>query len=112
MNKARASLFSIGASAAFALLLIGLMPLGCAKPASTGTQCRSDETMCGSDCLNLDSDHDHCGSCTHACASSQVCSSGQCSSTCSGNTTSCSGSCVDLKTSATNCNGCGINCGA
>lgn len=108
MDKVRASLCCIGASAVVALLLIA----GCAKPASTATQCRSNETMCDGECVDTASDHAHCGSCTNACTSAQVCNSGQCSSTCSGTTTSCSGSCVDTKTSANNCNGCGIACGA
>ncbi len=46
-------------------------------------------TICGSDCVNTQTDPLHCGSCTNACAPGQTCSSGACTGTatvyCSGN---------------------------
>lgn len=35
-------------------------------------------TDCAGSCLDLRTDHDHCGTCGNACASGEMCSSGQC----------------------------------
>jgi hypothetical protein len=40
--------------------------------------CGSGYTMCGANCADLNSNHDHCGSCGNACTATQACVSGGC----------------------------------
>src|SRR5262249_4587258 len=59
---------------------------------ATGTTC------CDGTCVNLQTDPQHCGTCT---------------TTCSGTTPDCcGGSCVNLQTEATHCGSCGTDCTA
>jgi hypothetical protein len=58
---------------------------------------------------SIDTDHDHCGSCTKACTSNQVCLAGSCVSNC-GSLTNCSGSCVDVLTDSQHCGSCTNPC--
>src|SRR5271165_1642469 len=44
-------------------------------------------TLCGGQCVDVTSDHAHCGSCANTCLASQVCQAGQCA--CTGNETLC-----------------------
>ena len=65
--------------------------LGCSTPVSTeggdagvpgdGSIC----STCGSRCVDLQNDREHCGSCGNACAPGQTCSAGTCAD-CSGGT--------------------------
>ena len=41
--------------------------------------CASDEVVCGTSCVQVQSDPLHCGSCEVACSENQICSSGLCS---------------------------------
>ncbi len=63
-------------------------------------------------CHDTQSDPAHCGSCTHACATGQVCALGVCqapSSSCVAPQTLCNGACADL-TGTANCGTCGNAC--
>src|SRR5439155_21780687 len=62
----------------------------------------------GSGCeVNLQTDPNHCGSCTNSCGTGQVCSAGFC---CPNGQTNCSGTCVDLTSDRTHCGGCSTVC--
>jgi hypothetical protein len=77
-----------------------------------GTSVMDTGTVADGSCRDTQSDPAHCGSCTHACATGQICASGLCqaaSSTCTAPQTLCSGACVDL-TGTANCGACGNAC--
>jgi hypothetical protein len=65
--------------------------------------------------FNLQTDPQHCGSCTNACSSGQVCSSGKCGSSCQSPTTKCTGTdggvtCFNLGTDPQHCGSCTKGC--
>lgn len=62
-----------------------------------GVQCEPSETCCDHVCVDLQTDHDHCNSCTIACGVDQEC---------------CAGECKNIYEDSNNCNGCGIVCPA
>ncbi|CAN5813009.1 hypothetical protein BH09MYX1_BH09MYX1_35410 [soil metagenome] len=71
-------------------------------------------TVDGSACpeLDLQTDPKHCGTCTNACGSTQVCSAGVCKAQCDPPTVKCSGgtTCVDTTKDSKNCGTCGTSC--
>jgi hypothetical protein len=76
--------------------------------AMCGYSCPSGSVACGNDgCWNTTTAHDHCGSCTRACALSEVCTLGQC---CAPGDAVCGGACANLATDTNNCGGCGKAC--
>ncbi len=64
-------------------------------------------TACGTACVDLQTDSNHCGSCDHACAPSETCQLGTCT-TCQANL--CGTECVDLVSDPNNCGNCGTVC--
>lgn len=48
------------------------------RPLSDGADCVAEESLCDSDCANLEVDPDHCGDCAISCASMEVCVTGTC----------------------------------
>ena len=62
--------------------------------------------------FDLLTDPKHCGSCTNACSSTQVCTNGACKNQCDPPTIKCSGgqSCVDTTKDTKNCGTCGTEC--
>lgn len=58
----------------------------CGKPCPSGRSCQngscacpSGKTDCGGTCVDLQTDHDHCGSCAYSCTlASFVCQNGKC----------------------------------
>jgi hypothetical protein len=58
---------------------------------------------CNGTCVDVASDPKNCGGCGIACGATQVCSQGQCTSTCATGLTSCSGACVDLTSDPQDC---------
>jgi hypothetical protein len=72
----------------------------------------------GSACpqYNLQTDPNHCGSCTNACMSGMVCSAGQCKMQCDPPTTKClnsdAGVCFDLSKTLNHCGQCTTACSA
>jgi hypothetical protein len=67
-------------------------------------------TLCGTSCVDTDTDPANCGGCGAPCASGEVCSAGTCGVTCLGGSTLCGTSCVDTDTDPANCGGCGAPC--
>ena len=76
--------------------------------------CNPPLTKCGSICVDLQNDPNHCGGCTNACASVDggvaTCIASMCSVTCSGGLTLCNDACVDTQTDPNDCGGCGQPC--
>jgi len=64
--------------------------------------------------FDLQTDPKHCGSCTNACQSSEVCSAGQCKSQCESPTTKCTvdggALCITLATDPNHCGQCTTVC--
>jgi hypothetical protein len=103
-------------------------PLTCASGAYS---CAFDDGgsgyCCGTACVDIYSDHAHCGDCANACDSAEVCLNGYCVATsCTGAATNAvclvsvgvTGTCCDgvcradayFHTSDANCNSCGLHC--
>ncbi|MBN1611770.1 MAG: hypothetical protein JW940_34370 [Polyangiaceae bacterium] len=78
--------------------LTSAMRTGCGS-CNSGTQTCGSNNLWGScvDAIDLETDHDHCGSCTTQCGTSQSC---------------CSSSCVNLQTSSSHCGECNKACGS
>jgi len=72
--------------------------------------CPAGETLCGTECVDLSSDVDHCGACGNACEEDEVCFDGSCDSECGGGLTNCSGSCVDTDSDEHHCGRCDNEC--
>ena len=66
-------------------------------------------TDCSGTCAYLSSDSQNCGSCGHACKTTELCASGAC--TCDTSLyTECTQGCVDTKNDALNCGACDAAC--
>lgn len=79
--------------------------------AGTGTdECAAPRTVCGSQCVDVDSDPRHCGECGNRCPAGAFCSGGSCATSCAAPLEACGESCVDLATSSDHCGRCGYNC--
>jgi hypothetical protein len=61
----------------------------CRAPGCRPT-CPPGEILCGTTCVNITDDPNHCGTCTNACASGSPCCNGVC---CSPGSTCCNGGC-------------------
>ncbi len=72
--------------------------------------CSVGQTECGADCVNTESDPEHCGECGEACAFDEVCSMGECAVECADQLTNCSGACADLESDASHCGACRREC--
>src|SRR5690606_33440882 len=78
---------------------------------SCGLSCGGDTpTLCGSSCVDIQTDRGHCGACDNACDDGEVCSGGSCGPSCGGGTSVCSDRCVDLSSSPAHCGSCGNAC--
>jgi hypothetical protein len=82
------------------------------KPVDAGLTCPSNQTICGSTCVNTSNDLANCGSCGMTCAAGEVCSNGGCALTCGGGTTKCGTMCNDTLIDPSNCGTCATACGA
>lgn len=78
--------------------------------AADDSACGPGLAGCGDNCVDLSSDHGHCGSCFNECEAVEVCSGGLCTFECPPGKTNCSGSCVDMETDLNNCGACGNAC--
>jgi hypothetical protein len=71
--------------------------------------CEEPEAACGSRCVDLDDDPDHCGACGRACALAEECVEGVCKAACEADGV-CGGVCVDVANDPANCGTCGRWC--
>ena len=72
--------------------------------------CGPGSELCGSVCVNLQSDNQNCGKCNNPCKAGEVCSGGTCKLSCPAGTSTCSNTCVNLKTDLNNCGSCNKKC--
>lgn len=71
--------------------------------------CPGGKTVCGTSCVDIQTDADNCGACSNKCkAQGATCNAGTC--TCPGGKTDCNGICVDTQTDGKNCGTCGTIC--
>lgn len=76
-----------------------------------GSPCTGRETLCGNTCANLLTDKNHCGVCSRACGSQEICVNARCGPAClKSGTTLCGDDCVDLSTNMSDCGSCGNAC--
>ncbi|MDD1682246.1 MAG: hypothetical protein LUO98_00295, partial [Methanoregula sp.] len=76
-----------------------------------GSTCTGRETLCGNTCANLLSDKKHCGVCSRACGSQEICVNARCGPACAkSGTTLCGDDCVDLSMNMSHCGSCGNAC--
>jgi hypothetical protein len=72
------------------------------------TACTTGLTICGTGCVDTQTNNVHCGACGNACSATRSCQAGKC--ICPTSYTDCSGECVDTKIDVQNCGGCGKPC--
>ncbi len=73
-------------------------------------ECVDPMTVCGSQCVNLQTSARNCGSCGNSCSAGSFCDMGTCSSSCSGDQAQCGDSCVDFATDRDHCGRCDNGC--
>lgn len=66
------------------------------------------QTVCGRNCVNIDTDAHNCNGCGNDCLPNGSCTGGVCG--CPDPRVVCPGSCADLTADANNCGGCGNRC--
>ncbi len=77
----------------------------------SGTACPQGQQRCGEQCVDLDTDQNHCGTCDNACGDGMVCNgAGQCALPCENGLTDCGGTCVDTDTDQNHCGACDNAC--
>ncbi|MGE5786133.1 MAG: SUMF1/EgtB/PvdO family nonheme iron enzyme [Myxococcales bacterium] len=64
--------------------------------------------QCGTNCIDLNQDDLHCGSCEHACGEHSSCQAGQC--VCETGYVPCADACVSLKDNPDHCGACDKRC--
>jgi hypothetical protein len=74
--------------------------------------CRPGLTRCGSACVDVRADADHCDGCGSPCAGAEVCQDGACIAACDAPRQACDGACVELASDSLNCGDCGELCRA
>lgn len=100
--------------AALALLAACATGLVTTVPDDGGVEASGDGGACPQ--FDLQTDPQHCGSCTTACNAGQLCSAGKCKATCDSPTSKCTLDggpvCVTLGSDPKNCGQCANACGA
>lgn len=94
---------------AWLLLACGLGVFGCSDDSGGGT-CTAGLKQCGTRCVDTKLDPSHCGGCTSACKSSELCTAGKCVLACGGGTVNCGGACADTLLDPKNCGACQTAC--
>lgn len=106
-------LAALAVPAALTLVLAGVLAGGCASSESSGTTCPPDRALCGTVCVDLQSNTNYCGDCATRCAAGATCQAGQCQCP-SGQPDVCGptpGQCTDLQGDAFHCGDCATSCG-
>lgn len=74
--------------------------------------CEGGLEECGGECVDTDTNRDHCGVCDHECDGEEVCHDGTCLLECPPGMIECFGTCVDSNSDIFNCGSCGNICTA
>ncbi len=89
------------------------------RPVDTGidtgidaTTCSATETLCGDACTDVRTNALNCGSCGHACGSTEACVAGVCVLNCPAGQQACGAQCVTLSADVMHCGACETACGA
>lgn len=93
---------------------VGMMrPCGSGGTQTCSAQCRwsecgcaGDTQLCGTSCVDTDTDRAHCGDCDTRCGADQTCVGGKC--TCMRGLTKCGDTCVNTQTDPMHCGGCDV----
>jgi len=93
-----------------ALSCDGLSPGTCVSQPGCGRTCALGRSLCGDECVDTDTDYDHCGSCGFECGPRSRCVEGGCE--CGAPYTLCDGRCVDTDEDNAHCGSCGNYCGS
>jgi len=72
------------------------------------TACGTGLSICGTGCVDTQTNNANCGACGNACPAMRSCQAGKC--TCPTGYTDCSGECVNTQIDVQNCGGCGKPC--
>ncbi len=84
-------------------------------PTPTGSHtgnasCPAGTALCGNTCINIGSNSNNCGACSHVCPAGQMCVSGHCQQQCPSGQVACNGTCINTHTDSNNCGSCGTAC--
>jgi hypothetical protein len=71
--------------------------------------CPGDQRDCNGRCVDPLSDPDHCGGCDQPCTGDDICTQGECKTTCDDGLEKCGNTCLDL-TDPGSCGGCDVAC--
>ncbi len=75
------------------------------------TVCATNEKECGGGCVDTVSNNAHCGDCNVSCEAGEMCSGGECLTTCAGSTPDlCNDTCVDTQANPNFCGDCNTEC--
>lgn len=67
---------------------------------------------CDGECVDVQWNDDHCGSCNESCSAIEYCEYGECESNCDWNEIPCGNACVDPNSDTSHCGGCNLPCDA
>ncbi len=73
--------------------------------------CPVGQTLCGTDCVDVKTDDDHCGDCDTDCGTGTCQTHNGMTTCCASGLTNCDGTCVDLTTDPDHCGTCQTDCG-
>jgi hypothetical protein len=76
----------------------------------TALSCGHAKHKCGSKCVNLKKNANHCGACGNHCGSGNTCVAGSCQPSCPAPQVRCGSACVDTTSTTTDCGACGHDC--
>jgi hypothetical protein len=88
---------------------MGMVDAGDDAPPDAG--CPTGQTLCGTSCVDVKTDNDHCGDCDTDCGTGTCQTNNGKTTCCPTGQTNCDGTCVDTTTNADNCGTCGTDCG-
>ncbi len=74
--------------------------------------CEDDDAICDDECVDLDSNRDHCGECDNECGDDEICDDGECAESCPDDEAMCDGECVDIDSDMDHCGECNAECSA
>lgn len=79
-------------------------------PVTLGKEPGKSCGVCSGQCVEFESNPDHCGRCDTACSTDKVCSMGACADSCSSGLVACGRACADLSKDSEHCGACGNAC--